>query len=86
MKTNYLQKVSKRDLFLLRTAIADLFDEHLYECYLTDIPEEPEVEGTYSGDSKEYKAWESLVDKLRVEKQKLLAQRLIKIVTKKFKL
>jgi hypothetical protein len=84
IKNDYPQKVSKRDRAILKTAIDDLFDENLHECYLTEIPEEPEW--TYGGDRKEYDAWESLVDKLIAEKQKLLAQELVKIVTKKFKL
>lgn len=85
MKTNYPQKVSRKDLTLLKGAIDDLFDEHLYECYVKDIPEEPSRLLSWP-DKKEIKAFDSLVDKLIAEKQRLLAQELVKIVTKKFKL
>ncbi len=85
MKTNYPQKVSKKDLIILKSVIDDLFDEHLYECYVKDIPEEPSPLSSWP-DKKEIKAFESLVDKLIAEKQRLLAQELVKIVTKKFKL
>ena len=85
MKTNYPQKVSRKDLTLLKGAIDDLFDEHLYECYVNDIPEEPSRLSSWPT-KKETKAFDSLVDKLIAEKQRLLAQELVKIVTKKFKL
>ena len=86
MKTSYPQKVSRKDLIILKGAIDDLFDEHLYECYVEDIPEEPHNNWKDWPTKKETKAWESLVDKLMAEKQRLLAQELVKIVTKKFKL
>jgi hypothetical protein len=85
MKTKYPQKVSRKDLTILKSVINDLFDEHLYECYVKDIPEEPSRLLSWP-DKKEIKAFDSLVDKLIAEKQRLLAQELVKIVTKKFKL